>query len=147
MKFLNFLLLSLYIVGCDSPMNHRTDEPKNLVQKANSLKLSKLELTFTTLWLVGPVGSINFNNKLLVSVYNLEGELTDLPTTLSLQFYATMPSMGHPMDDAGYFEKISTGLYLNSTIKYNMPGDWQNELWVMDENYQTLEAVQWLDYF
>ncbi len=147
MKMYILCILALCTVHCKSPMDNRLDEPESFAQKANILELSSLKLSLKTQWLEGPVGNLQVNNTLLVSVYNSNDELTDLPDSLQLQFYATMPSMGHPMDDAGMFERISTGLYLNSTIKYNMQGDWQNELWLMDQNYQTVEAVQWFDSF
>jgi hypothetical protein len=128
-------------------MNHQSGDVAEQTQKANALKFSSLDLSVKTIWLEGPVGSINFNNSLLVTLSNSRGELEDLPVGLFLQYFAVMPSMGHPMDDAGTFERISKGIYLNSTIKYNMPGDWKNEIWVMDATYKTIEAVQWNDFF
>lgn len=58
-----------------------------------------------------------------------------------------MPSMGHPMDDAGYFESLGDGLYINRTIRYNMPGDWKNELWILDQDLNIQEKVQWDEFF
>lgn len=147
MKNLFFILLCFLSVQCNSPMNHRTDSPGKQAPAGKALNLSSLAISVNTQWLVGPVGSINFNNVLLVQMKNPQGELQDLPAGLFLQFYAIMPSMGHPMDDAGTFERIAKGLYLNSTIKYNMPGDWKNEIWVMDSTFKTIEAVQWNDFF
>jgi hypothetical protein len=147
MKRLFLLPLALLICHCHSPMNHRTNEFQTMDQKTTSLEFKTLGLAVKTKWLMGPVGSIQATNTLLVSVYDAEGELVDLPNDLQLQFYATMPSMGHPLDDAGTFTKIATGLYLNTTIKYNMSGDWQNEIWLMDSNFKIHGTVQWLEVF
>ncbi len=142
-----YFLLLLGICGCDSPMNNRVNEPQNKAQQSISLRFESLALNIKTVWLAGPEGSINFNNKLLVILTNEQGDLTDLPNDTTLQFYSTMPSMGHPMDDAGTFVRMAKGLYLNDTIKYNMPGDWLNELWILDQNFQTVDAVRWLEFF
>lgn len=75
------------------------------------------------------------------------GNLHSLPEGQTLEFYATMPSMGHPMEDAGFFEEIDQGVYVNKAIRYNMSGDWKNELWIMDENLNILDRLQWLIYF
>ena len=83
----------------------------------------------------------------MVIVRNREGALASLPQGLTLNFYSTMPSMGHPMEDAGYFEKLGVGIYLNSSISYNMSGDWRNELWIMDSDYNIKDKVIWEEFF
>jgi hypothetical protein len=169
MRNIAWLIFLFWFSGCESPMDNRVQESKNSQQKINTLKETTLvlnesaapnadpvdnnpvhttvALTVKATWLEGPIGSINVNNTLLVRVYDEQGAYTDLPENIFLQFYSTMPSMGHPMDDAGTFTRISTGFYLNETIKYNMPGDWQNELWLMNQDYQILAVVKWLEYF
>ncbi|MCB0363668.1 MAG: hypothetical protein KDD35_13155, partial [Bdellovibrionales bacterium] len=97
-------------------------------------------------WIDGPYGNINKTNHLVVFLYK-EGKLYSLPENQTLEFYATMPSMGHPLDDPGVFESIDNGIYVNKSIRYNMPGDWKNELWIMDSDLKILDRLEWLIYF
>lgn len=141
-----YFMFFIFIMGCESPMNNRVlGQPDALV--AEELSFAELSLSVEPQWLSGPVGNININNQLLVVLRNSLGRLTSLPQDMSLNFYATMPSMGHPMDDAGYFEEIDTGIYLNKTIRYNMGGDWRNELWLMDADFNIKEKVLWHEFF
>lgn len=141
------LLFIIVICGCDSPMNNRVNENNTKTTKATTLTFTDRKLRVEAEWTYGPFGSIQKNNHLLVILKNEQGEPESLPSPLTLNFYATMPSMGHPMEDAGFFEEIDKGIYINKTIRYNMPGDWKNELWIMDENYNVLEKVEWLEFF
>lgn len=141
------LPLLLLLTACHSPMNHRIIQDSQASQKLSkvSATFEQQDLTVTYEWIVGPSGDINKTNSLFVVIKNKNGELVDLPTHLSLSFYATMPSMGHPLDDAGYFERLSKGLYINQTIRYNMGGDWQNELRLVDENFDIKDKIVWQD--
>ena len=146
-SFLGLILATTFTASCHSPMNHRilkNDDNKDLSK--NELKFSKSKLEVKTQWLVGPNGNIKKNNQLLVFIYK-DGELSSLQKENSLHFYATMPSMGHPMEDAGFFEEVQTGIYINKNIKYNMEGDWKNELWIMDQEFNILDKVTWLIFF
>lgn len=143
-----FSLSFLLIIACESPRNNRVS-PNGLNVNPLSQTMSFLEFPYQVevKWLVGPVGNINAKNQLLVVIKDQDGNPTSLPAQYSLGFYATMPSMGHPMDDAGYFEDLGYGIYLNKTIGYNMPGDWQNEVWIMDKEFNVLDRVIWDDFF
>ncbi len=136
------------LASCDSPMNNRirsggTDEKGGIQQ--SQFQVFNLEVEYQ--WLSGPFGNVEQENQLMVFLYNSHGELHSLPQGQTLEFYSTMPSMGHPMADAGFFEEISTGIYLNKGIRYNMPGDWKNELWIMDEDFNVKDRLEWLDFF
>lgn len=144
---IGFFSICIFIAGCDSPQNHRIREAAHTASEAQTLYFSTQELSVRVQWLVGPIGNINTNNHLLVIFTDASGTPQSLPNGISLGFYSTMPSMGHPMDDAGFFEKISDGIYLNKTIRYNMPGDWQNELWLMDSQLNIQEKVLWNEFF
>ena len=43
-------------------------------------------------------------------------------------------------------KKIKT-VYLNKTIRYNMPGDWKNELWIIDDQLNIQDKVEWNEFF
>ncbi len=142
-----FIFLIILLAGCDSPMNNRIREG-TLEGKYKEIKTSfkTSNLVAEVQWLDGPHGHINKSNHLLVVLYKNEKPYS-LPKNQTLEFYATMPSMGHPMDDAGFFEEIDTGIYVNKSIKYNMPGDWKNELWIMDSDFNILDKLEWLIVF
>jgi hypothetical protein len=144
-----FIFFALFILSaCDSPMNHRislSDSPNN--KATQTLGFDQLGYKIETRWMQGPFGNINRDNHLLVFVFNPSGRPIDLDKKHTLSFYATMPSMGHPMEDAGYFEHLDTGIYMNKSIRYNMPGDWRNELWIMNHDFEVLDQLQWNEQF
>ncbi|MCH2533939.1 MAG: hypothetical protein MK008_05810 [Bdellovibrionales bacterium] len=144
MKYL--IALILLLTACHSPINHRLTQDNSELKKlklSKEFKNNKLMITFE--WIVGPSGDINKNNSLFVVVKDENNNLVNIPKGLNLSFYATMPSMGHPLDDAGFFEPLSKGLYLNQTIKYNMGGQWLNELWLVDEDLNIKDKISWQD--
>lgn len=142
-----FISLFLILTACHSPINQRVLEDSTQLTKLNKqtkeFKNQKLFITFE--WLVGPIWDINKDNSLFVVIKDENNNLTDLPKGLDLSFYAMMPSMGHPLDDAGFFERLSKGLYLNQSIKYNMGGPWVNELWLVDESLNVKDKISWQD--
>ncbi|MCB0421610.1 MAG: hypothetical protein KDD61_11475 [Bdellovibrionales bacterium] len=105
------------------------------------------EVFIETKWLKGPIGKISVENSLLVFVANSKGEVVSLPQDLHVEFYSTMPSMGHPLEDAGYFEVLETGLYINRHIVYNMPGRWKQEVWLVDSSGNIVSKVEWYESF
>lgn len=139
------LILILFITAaCHSPINHQVKSKDGVSEKLkNETRFSKLNLNLSYEWLVGPSGDINQTNTLMVIVRNSNNAITDLPEGLTLSFYAMMPSMGHPLDDPGYFKKIDQGIYINKSIKYNMGGEWKNELWVLDEQLNIKDKAVW----
>lgn len=148
MRFLaTVFVLCVLSSACDSPMSHRVASGNRAQGGAESLTFKSYDLTVEVNWLLGPVGNISTNNQLLVVVKNHLGAPASLPEGHSLNFYATMPSMGHPMEDAGFFEELSPGVYVNKTIRYNMPGDWRNELWIMDRDLNIKDKVVWDEFF
>jgi hypothetical protein len=57
-----------------------------------------------------------------------------------------MPSMGHPMQNAGFFEEVSFGVYINSEIEFNMDGEWEMFIQVYDENYDIMSEALWQEF-
>jgi hypothetical protein len=57
-----------------------------------------------------------------------------------------MPGMGHPMKNAGTFEMVSEGVYLNTSIEFNMGGEWEMFLMLVDEDFEVLEEVSWTEF-
>lgn len=141
MLFIFFLSLN----ACDSPIQHRVRASDNAENKAQTnLNFNKYELNIEAQWLDGPHGNLTKTSTLMVIVTGPTGKMTSLPKELNLSFYATMPSMGHPMDDAGHFDEVDPGIYINKHIRFNMPGDWQMELWALDKNFNIKDQTQWL---
>ncbi len=142
-----FFFALTFLSACESPMNHRTSSDIKTQVDSQTLPLEVLKLNVEIKWIHGPMGNVSVKNHLLVILKDEQGALYSLPDDLSLGFYATMPSMGHPLDDPGFFEDIGEGLYLNKSIRYNMPGDWKNEIWVLDQNFNIKDKVEWDDFF
>jgi hypothetical protein len=146
LMMVGYLWILLLSSACDSPIQNRVrnlERQNNSNQIDQSTVISHGEYQITAQWLTGPFGQITQLSELLVMIRNPDGELSDLNGLEQLYFYAAMPSMGHPMDDAGDFVRLHQGIYLNQTIRFNMPGDWKMELWWMDDDYNILEAVSW----
>lgn len=109
--------------------------------KQTPLEFKKYKLEAKLKWIDGPYVSDYKKSSIAVELYDQKGQLESLPSGLTLGFYATMPSMGHPAVDMGYFENPSTGTYLNSNIVLGMPGDWKMELMIYDQNNNVLERI------
>jgi hypothetical protein len=146
-----FFLLSGFIflnTGCDSPRNNRVLMGEELAKAGSEyLVFANLDFTMTVIWSEGPYPEIFKTSKLLVLVKNSSGELINLPDDLSLNFFTVMPSMGHGSEDTGYFQNISEGVYENPSIVFQMPGDWQMQLSILDSNFKELDKVIWLEFF
>ncbi len=142
------LLLPLLwmLCSCDSPMNHRLHENQNLQEKLQTKNFSQMDYQVEIQWIRGPFSNIQTTSSLLVLLKDPQGKLVNLPPPYTLAFYASMPSMGHPLDSAGDFLLVSDGLYLNTQIRYNMEGDWKNELWILDENLNLVDKVEWNEF-
>lgn len=146
MKFL-ILLLSVTLASCDSPQNHRIigssqgEEKSSFTQKTFENHPLKVEFK----WISGPHGSLSQSSSLMILIYNKDGQLAPLPEGLEPYFYGTMPAMGHPLEDPGFFNKLETGIYINESIQFNMEGEWKLELWLMNEEFNIKDKVQWLD--
>jgi hypothetical protein len=147
MKYLLYAF-TCYLIACDSPRNHRINENPG-VQKTeiSPLELKVVGRTLKAEWVEGPFGSIEKSSVLLVYMLNAQKRLESLPEGLELQFYATMPSMGHPLSHAGYFQRIADGVYINKDVIFNMAGDWLMEISVIDEQGNTKDVLQWLLFF
>lgn len=132
--------------ACDSPMNHRLRGEDKAQMTAQKVSLPQIDLQVVALWLHEPSGNVQEQNSLLVILKDSDGKLIHLPANYTLVFYATMPSMGHPLDSPGEFEMLKEGIYLNPQIRYNMNGEWQNELWIIDENLQLVDKIVWTEF-
>lgn len=146
MRVCLFIPLLLCLVNCDSPIRNKTVLVEKAITGSSNLEtFAKHGITLQHQWLVGPFGSIKKENHLLVLLFDENKNPVSLPANLTLFFYSTMPSMGHPMEDAGIFEELDTGIYLNKTIRFNMGEEWRHELWLMNENQDIVDKVQWYE--
>ncbi len=146
MKILFLILVSgLFLISCDGPRNHKVKKVSaSGLGKSNekmSFKSNKIQISVS--WLSPLVGSIDKTNTLIVYLFNKQGALVDPPKDLTVEFYAIMPSMGHPMGDAGFFEKLDTGIYINKNIVFNMDGDWLMEVLLLNKDYVVQDKVEW----
>ncbi len=148
MRNLYRLVFLLTVVSaCSSPMNNRVHDAGGEDKTNMELKyFASMGYEVEIKWVAGPFGSLQQENHLLVLLFK-DGVLTSLPDGQSLEFYATMPSMGHPMEDAGFFTEVDPGIFVNKNIRYNMPGDWKNELWIMDSEWNILDRLEWDELF
>lgn len=142
------LLFALSSISCDSPQLHKAYEENKSekVTSTSNFQFKSLNITFEYKWLESLQGNINRPNSIIVYLFNSKGELTDLPLDVSINFFATMPSMGHPLDRPGDFNRIARGIYLNTGIIFNMPGEWEMEIY-LDKNGSTYDKVTWLNTF
>jgi hypothetical protein len=157
MKVISMLLV-LILMGCNSPLDNMVSEEaleaskKELLEKEQDLprvdknyKFSIFAINVAAEWLEGPF-SEPVNSSLKVTLTDLNGSLLRLDTEMyELGFNAFMPSMGHYLDDPGYFEELSKGVYVNSEIKFNMANDWRMDVIIFDADYNILDVVQWLE--
>lgn len=140
---MRYLLVSLLLLSaCDSPLRHRVREQDGNGQSISLLSFQESGYELRFQWLKGPFPNVSKTSSLMVYVYK-DGDLVALPADRQINFFATMPFMGHALDQPGYFEELSPGIYLNETITFNMTGDWQMELWLQDLNGDILEKVSW----
>jgi hypothetical protein len=134
----------LVLSACGSPRNNRVKEGVS-TSGVNSHVFSTFNITAEATWLEGPFPEA-VNSKLLVSLKDQEGRLLSLDAgKFELGFNAFMPSMGHYLDDPGFFEELSEGIYINSEIKFNMARDWRMDLMILDSNYDVKDKVEWLE--
>ena len=140
-------LLAFISIGCAGPrMNKTATDSRSQKTNLATLNCKALDLQLTPQWLSPLSGSIHRPNSLLVIVKR-NNEPTDLPPNLKMEFYSSMPSMGHPLHEPGSFRRLAKGVYINESIRFNMPGDWLHELWVVNEQLQIQDQVEWLEIF
>ena len=147
-KALLLCIATAYLASCESPLatkKLKNNEPPFLSSQLSSQthSLESFDLTLEFQWAQPPQGRLDFLNILVVFMRNQDGVLVSLPEGHTLDFYATMPSMGHPLADPGFFDEVNPGLYLNKNIVYNMPGDWKNDIAILDQNDDVVEQVIW----
>ncbi len=144
MKNLIIFFILLLFTSCSSPQNNRVYEDQGQSgHGVETLSFSNGKYSLQAEWLEGPFGTSTKSSEILVIVRGADGARASLSDELG--FYAWMPSMGHPMADAGYFEEVSTGVYINSTIKFNMGGEWEMSLRTLDEDFNIKDEVKWLE--
>lgn len=139
---------SIILSACDSPRNHRVN-PSELLMNSQNIdpQFKTLPLKMKLQWVAGPYGTVEQKSKLLVTFLDTNDRLTSLPNEQELSFYATMPSMGHPLSHPGYFKKISEGIYLNEDIIFNMGGDWLMELSILNNSGEIKDEIKWSFFF
>lgn len=142
-RYLWKVMIFLLLTSCNSPMNHRVQSSVGDSHKLEMMSLNYFQFKVEFHWLIGPFGNANTDNHLLVILRDKNGIPKSLPDEFFLEFFSTMPSMGHPMSRAGYFERVSEGIYINKTIRFSMDGEWQHELQVVDSQYQIKDKVIW----
>jgi len=144
--FYVFMILGLLLSACDSPLNHRVEEDGKGGQGSMALlQFKQSQMTVKYEWLQGPFSNVNKPSTLMVYIYK-DGTLTSLGADQQINFFATMPSMGHPLDQPGYFEELAAGVYLNKDITFNMSEEWEMELWLQNMNGDIQEKVTWLEH-
>jgi len=146
--YITLIVLISILLACDSPTQNKVQERDAVSAKATkvfNLNNSKRSLEF--FWSYGPNGSIKIKNQLLVVIKDSSGRPRDLEPNEDLEFYSFMPSMGHPLEDPGYFDRIAPGIYLNKDIIYNMSGDWKNEIMITRKDGKVVDEVSWEDFF
>jgi hypothetical protein len=145
----NLLVMAMTVLvfsACDSPRNHRVTSGGDSSESGAAITdkaFSSTGLKVQYQWLSGPYSNVKQTSSLIVYL-SRDGKPISLPSGQELNFYATMPSMGHPIEQPGYFEELSTGIYLNKNIVFNMQGPWVLELWVQDSlTYNILDKIEW----
>lgn len=138
------ILIVLLFTACNSPKNNRVLQGAAPLSESLSLAFENLALNAEVHWVNGPFGTTTKKSELVVFVKDSNGEMVSIEGELS--FYAWMPDMGHPAEDMGYFEEVSKGVYINSQIKFNMPGKWEMSLQSLDNEYDLQDEVLWLEY-
>ena len=141
MKLL-LLFMFIFLSSCNSPTQKLAPIPNSDSHKA---AFPQTPYSAKYYWAKGPYGEVDKENTLVVFLYKNQ-ELHSLPSDLSIEFYATMPSMGHPLEDAGYFQELSPGIYINEHIKYNMSGEWKNELQIMNSAFNIQDKISWSEF-
>ena len=148
------LILAMSSLSC-SPLNNRyreedrgKDKPASKLTEMSELKASNKKFKIEHQWVGGPFGSIHQPSSLLIFVRDETGAFAKLPEGTQLGFSALMPSMGHPLDDPGFFKELQPGMYLNSAITFNMPGDWEMKISLLEnQTFKTLDEIIWLELF
>ena len=152
------LSLVFILFGCNSPLDNKVSEEElNLTKKErleqdqglphenNIYSFVRFDIKAEVQWITGPF-SEPVNSSLKVILTDLKGDPVSLdPSSYELGFNAFMPSMGHYLDDPGYFERVGEGVYINPAIKFNMANDWRMDVVIFDLNYKILDVVQWLE--
>lgn len=151
-KIIFFFLIFFYgchlLMGCGSPRNHQVKLQENHLEFYSKVRtFESYKYSLKSVWAEGPYTNVAQTSSLLIFIYNDMGQLMDLPDGLTLGFWATMPSMGHGLEDAGYFEHLGRGIYENSNIVFQMSGDWKIDISILDENYNELDKVSWREFF
>ena len=148
MRVFLYLIFIFVFLGCHSPKKHRlVDSGRGSNQeKIETMGFKDFDINIEVQWLSGPFGNKDMDSQLLVISRNSEGELINLPEGYIFSFMATMPSMGHPLHQPGSFVGLGGGLYLNKSIRYNMDKEWQNQIFILDGDYNIKDEVVWHDY-
>lgn len=136
--------LSFFLMACGSPTDNPVQSQPIQKNGVSQQSFGNLGYTVEHRWVSGPYSNINQKSVLAVYIKDASGNIVSLPEGLELSFYSTMPSMGHPMDDAGFFEE-GPGVYINRNIRFNMPGDWKHELWILNSDYDKVDELHWLE--
>lgn len=143
----------LSAVGCDSPIRNQVREgsakkDNNFTQRQSRVFFNyhdkDLELFLN--WYEGPYSSSTKPSGALISILDENKEAFSFPENLEIVFDALMPVMGHGLDNSGYFEEISLGLYKNAGIRFQMPGNWVMRILLIDYDdfeAEPLEVVSW----
>ncbi len=144
-RLMVFLIL---LSACGSPRNNRVTGGLGTDQKVQSQKIFvQKNIKVVSYWAQGPYGTVTQKSFITVYLYNQNDELVSLQNGEELGFYAVMPSMGHGLDQPGFFEELAPGIYINRNITFNMPGDWEMRLWIMDAQGNMVEEIRWLEVF
>lgn len=140
-------ILLVLLSACDSPRNNQIHSFSALQKNQKEFALKNFNIRLSPSWAEGPYGHVLKSSVLLLSVYNEQNQLVDIPSDHYFTFFATMPSMGHPLDQPGEFIRIAKGIYYNNSIRFNMAGDWLMEVSVINSQDEIVEQVVWQEFF
>lgn len=148
MKFVVPVVIFLTLLACEGPNKFKSSSQNAADMEGwrnNKLELNLSHFDVSLTWLVRPRVGGSKSSSLLVKVLDSTSNLVDLPEGVSLEFYAWMPSMGHPLTDAGSFERLSTGVYLNNGIVFNMGGEWEMQLMLWGKSDEVIHDLKWYE--
>lgn len=126
-----FLSMALGGVGCSkSPWFQHTrggdlEDPLVILNAEESKTYELMNHEVQARWLEGPFGDPMEASTLVLYLRDAQtGRLKSLEEPYELFVYGWHTSMGHGTASDGDTLELERGVYLNSSLRFNMPGDW-----------------------
>jgi len=133
LKITFYIIILFTFLSCGkSPLfNHQDEADKpnqNGINFVSSMQLKNLNKFIKISWVNTPSGDPSIENEFIILVQNGSGELVDLDADATFSIWGWMPSMGHGTADDGHTTRLSKGIYHHRELFFNMGGDWQIHL-------------------